>query len=1047
MRSHRNLILIPLLSAAIILTLFLTPGPGFASTYNVNSTSDHTPDGCDLLPGDCTLREAIIAANLNAGPDLITFNINTGTDPGCDATSGVCTILPLTELPALTDDDTTINGYSQPSATPASGATPAALRIVLDGVSAPVAADGLAIWGSGGHLIKGLTIHRFDHGIFLYDGLATGIHVEGCHIGTDYLGIAPMPNTEDGIHLTQTANNNVIGGTTSAARNVISSNGSDGIELEIASTDNQISGNFIGVDASGLLPLGNASAGVRVDGNSSSNTIGGNIAGAGNVISSNGVDGVFLNSSMTRENVISGNIIGLGVDGTTDLGNGQYGITVVNGAHENTIGGTTLEERNIISGNGALGVLIWSLNADDNLIIGNYIGTDSTGSVAIPNFEDGVRISTDAKNNTVGGDTPAERNVISGNGSRGVYLSSGPNTVSGNYIGTNVSGDGAIPNQVGVYINNAGGNTVGGSNPSEGNLISGNSLSGASITGPSATGNEIIGNVIGVNAALNAALGNGSWGVSIGSGATNNSIGSEEPGKRNLISGNQYGITIAGSGTNLNTVAGNYIGTNPNGILPIPNLYGVQIKSGAQNNTIGGEASGAGNLISGNTSEGVLIQDQDTDSNVVCGNTIGLDSTGADPLTNGGNGVEIYNGPDQNVIGGSSSGCRNIISGNTGDGVHITGSSTLGNIVAGNLIGLDTGGTMDMGNGQNGVYITASNSILGGESVGSRNIISGNNQEGILIEWSVADATLVIGNYIGTNESGLGGVGNTYNGVKILGGPTDTEIGGDTLAEGNLISSNGNSGVRVDGSATTGTTISGNIIGANASATAPLANAHNGITVTNGAHNTVIGGDLPAERNILSGNTFRGVSLVGPGTYNNTVKGNFIGTDGTGLGPLGNGSHGVLAVDSANLNTIGPENLIAFNVGDGVSVESALVVTITQNSIHTNGGLGIDLVGSANNSMVAPTITQTSVGSIIIEGLSGHPDATVEVFSNPDNPGEGKTYLGSAPTIAGGFSLTVPCVSDRYLTATATDPTGNTSEFSATFTSTVSCVFLPLIMR
>jgi titin len=241
--------------------------------------------------------------------------------------------------------------------------------------------------------------------------------------------------------------------------------------------------------------------------------------------------------------------------------------------------------------------------------------------------------------------------------------------------------------------------------------------------------------------------------------------------------------------------------------------------------------------------------------------------------------------------------------------------------------------------------------------------------------------------------------------------------------------------------------ISANVIGVNASVTAALANAHNGITVTGGADNTVIGGDLPAERNILSGNTFRGVSLVGPGTNYNTVKGNFIGTDGTGLGALGNGSHGVLAVDGANLNTIGPDNLIAFNVDDGVSVESALVVTITQNSIHTNGGLGINLVGGANNGMVAPTITQTFVGSIVIEGTIAQPDAIVELFSNPDNPGEGKTYLGSVPAIGGVFSLTVPCISDPYLTATATDPGGNTSEFSATFTSTVSCVFLPLIMR
>jgi titin len=1029
------------------MTLFLAPGPGFASTFTVNSTSDHTPDGCDPFPDDCTLREAINAANANAGPDLITFNINAGTDPGCNATSGVCTIQPLLlELPALTDDGTTIDGYSQPGATPASGVTPAALRIVLDGVSAPVAADGLAIWGSGGHLIKGLTIHRFDHGIFLYGGLATGIHVEGCHIGTDYLGIAPMPNNNDGIRFTLAANNNVIGGTSSAARNVISANNSDGIELEVASTDNVILGNYIGVDASGLLPLGNAGTGIYVRDNSSSNTIGGAVTGAGNVISSNGSDGINLNNSSTRGNVISGNIIGLGVDGTTDLGNAQYGIQVVNGADTNTIGGTTSEERNIISGNGASGVLIWTLNADDNLVIGNYIGTDSTGSVAIPNFEDGIRIMTGAKNNTIGGDSAVERNVISGNGSRGVYLGSGPNTVSGNYIGTDLPGSGAIPNVSGVVIQNAAGNIIGGMSAGEGNLISGNSFVGVNILGSSSTANEVVANVIGMNAAGTTAFGNGETGVALGSGANANTVGSGIAGSGNIIVGHTYGVLIMDSGTDSNVVIGNFIGTNAGGNLPFPNDYGVKIDYGAQQNEIGREGSGEGNLISGNAVKGILITGEGTDTNIVCGNIIGLDATGGVPLSNLGSGVEIANGPESTVLGGSS-GCRNIISGNNGDGVYIHGLNTIGNIVSGNIIGLNAGGTVDRGNGQNGVYITASNITVGGENVGARNIISGNNQEGILIEWSVADANRVIGNYIGTNESGLGGVGNTYNGIKIFGGPTNTEIGGDTAAGGNLISGNGNSGVRVDGSATTGTIVSGNAIGVNATRMASLANAHNGITVTNGAHNTVIGGDTPAERNILSGNTFRGISLVGPGTNYNTVKGNYIGTDGTGLGALGNGSHGVLAVDGANLNTIGPDNLIAFNVDDGVSVESALVVTITQNSIHTNGGLGIDLVGSANNSMVAPTITQTSVGSIIIEGLSGHPDATVEVFSNPDNPGEGKTYLGSAPTIAGGFSLTVPRFSDSYLTATATDPSGNTSEFSATFISSVTCVFLPLIMR
>lgn len=150
MRSHRNLILIPLLSAAVVLSLFLAPAPGYASTFTVNTTDDLEDGTCDGV--HCSLREAIKAANFNAGPDIITFNIPVGLDPGCDVTSGVCTIMPLTELPPLTENGTEINGFSQPTATPPSGLTPAALRIVLDGSSGvlPASADGLKIAGSGG---------------------------------------------------------------------------------------------------------------------------------------------------------------------------------------------------------------------------------------------------------------------------------------------------------------------------------------------------------------------------------------------------------------------------------------------------------------------------------------------------------------------------------------------------------------------------------------------------------------------------------------------------------------------------------------------------------------------------------------------------------------------------------------------------------------------------------------------------------------------------------------------------------------------------------
>jgi titin len=903
--------------AALLLLLcfaLVLPGEVQASTFTVTTTADSGPG---------SLRQAILDANSNAGPDEIDFALNPVSDPGCSAVSEVCTIQPTSELPPLTDYGTTIDGYSQAGAEPATASAVAKIRVVLDGSAIITQASGLAINDSGEHLIKGLAIVNFTgNGIYVFGPNAANITIEGCHIGVDYLGTSAAPNGLRGIYLNTSANANVIGGMSPAERNVISGNISAGVELVSDTNENIIRGNYIGTDATGLVDMGNGGTGVYMLQGANANLIGGVSSGAGNVISGNEGDGVTMMHNATSNNQVQGNLIGLAADGVTDLGNTGNGVQIVNGAHNNTVGGATVLARNVISGNGQNGVLIWTSGTDQNLVTGNYIGTNESGTSAVQNDQNGVYLNTGAQNNTIGGDSVGERNLISGNGFYGVHVASPNNVVSGNYIGTHVSGVSAISNQYGIGINNTDSNTVGGSALGEGNLISGNNIGGVMIFGASATGNDILGNLIGVDSSGDVSLGNGAYGISVAGGASNNTIGGAGSYEGNQIAGHTTGVYLTGSGTDTNTVIGNYIGTDGSGELPIPNTNGVKIDLGAQFNEIGGSQPGEGNVISGNDSFGVFLNSEGTQDNTVCGNIIGLNDEGNATLPNGSVGVEIYIGTDANTIGGGTPGCRNIISGNDGPGVRVYGSGTDGNTIS--------------------------------------------------------------GNYIGTDETG----------------------------------------------------------------TSMLSNKNGGVEVSGGATNTIIGGTAPGEGNLISGNTNSGVAIYGSGTTGTQIIANRIGTDQSGMLGVPNLGYGVQVGLGADGNTVGPLNLIAFNNSDGVYVNNTSQVTITENSIHSNSLMGIDLIGTGNDGLPAPTITQVTLGSVTIEGSGAPSNGIVEVFGNPDADGEGKTFLGSTTADgSGAWSLTLACVGDPYLTATATDLTGNTSEFSVPFGSSNRCAFLPLIMR
>lgn len=196
-------------------------------------------------------------------------------------------------------------------------------------------------------------------------------------------------------------------------------------------------------------------------------------------------------------NTVSGNYIGINYDGTAAVGNTQTGIFILN-AHDNTIGGTTAQERNIISGNDFYGVQIFGSDAHHNKVVGNYVGTNAHGTGAVPNGSQGINVWSEAHHNTIGGLTSGERNVISGNNGGGVEIDDGANNngVTGNFIGTAANGYDALPNLVGVFIGSGAHHNVIGFFMGNVNTIAHNTYWGVRIDGAATIANTIIANSI-----------------------------------------------------------------------------------------------------------------------------------------------------------------------------------------------------------------------------------------------------------------------------------------------------------------------------------------------------------------------------------------------------------------------------------------------------------------------------------------------------------------------------------------------------------------------
>ncbi len=345
--------------------------------------------------------------------------------------------------------------------------------------------------------------------------------------------------------------------------------------------------------------------------------------------------------------------------------------------------------------------------------------------------------------------------VINSNSGYGIWVwTSNDNRIQGNLIGLAATGTGPAPNNVGVYVNNSSSSNLIGTDgdasgdAAERNVISGNALQGIEITGSGTNDNVVAGNYIGTDWTGTTAVPN-NVGILIDAGATGNRVGTDGDGsaddaERNIISGNTFGgVAITGDGSQENTVAGNYIGMNVTADAALPNGLGVGVGDLAIANIIGTDGDGQGdaaegNVISGNTTNGVRIYTHFSGGNVIAGNLVGVLPGGVVPLGNGEHGIAIGSGGG-NHVGGQARHEGNVISANAGDGIRImqdAGGTANGNVIEHNYIGTDVSGTLDLGNGGCGVYLGegATSTTVGGEEKVAGNWIAYNAGDGIWVD-------------------------------------------------------------------------------------------------------------------------------------------------------------------------------------------------------------------------------------------------------------------------------------------------------------------------
>ena len=568
-----------------------------------------------------------------------------------------------------------------------------------------------------------------------------------------------------------------------------------------------------------------------------------------------------------------------------------------------------------------------------------YIGIAPDGVTDAGNSSSGVKVSSTG---AVIGAGAGTRNVISGNGGSGIEVDSGGNgaVIRSNRIGTNAAGTAAVPNNVvGIFgtadisSNGAAGVVVGGTTEGLGNLISGNTQGGVNIN----IGTDfwqVQGNFIGTTADGTAALGNGGDGISVA--GVNHFIGFNDANGQNVISGNtNYGINLT-PGANDITIRANFIGTNAAGTAGLgAQKIGVFASAGS-GCVIGGTTGNHRNVISGNSQYGIFMYD-DESSCIISGNYIGINAAGTAAIAND---IGVYLDGTGMVLGGDTAGERNVISGNTGAGVSFRGSS---NKIQGNHIGTNFTGAVARPNGGIGILVSATGGTIGGTAVGERNLISGNSSAGIQFNVDTS-SVLVVGNYIGTNAAGTAALANSGPGVELAG--TNNTLGGNTSAARNLISGNGSHGVVMGG---TGNIVRANYIGTDLTGSLEIGNGSSSYGVRiYAATGGQLGGATVAEGNLISGNA-RGVSLE-EGSTGVVLRNNNIGLNAGMTLALPSHKNGVEVSASGNtIGTAGAGNVISGSSNQGILISRSSGVS----EIGTARISSLDLTSNSESAFIS----------------------------------------------------------------------------------------------
>ncbi len=941
------------------------------STTATRKTGATSYDMTSEFSANYTVVSALIVTNTNdSGAGSLRQAIeNANADPTMDDITfaipgaGPHKIMLLSSLPGLTDDGISIDGTTQSGASCGQLTTGTPHNIRIQ-LDGNNGAANFSLRALAPNItIRGVSVGGFDH-----LGMQIASSGNNVTLECNYIGVAPDGATATPNALDDGTNTALFISSVSNAivrNNVISGNNNDPSDRGLvvsAATDVTITGNIIGLNAAGDSAIPHSGVGITVTLSSAQVTIGGTTAETRNVVSGNGSDGIYITNTSSDVTIL-GNYVGVDRIGTTVIANGDVGIGIAGNSSDVRVGDGTSAGRNIITGNSAFGLDI--VNATDIEISGNYIGLTKS-AVVIGNQDVGVRVTGTSTAAIYG-------NAIAGNTGLAIDLNS--NGVSANDAGDADTGPNDLLNFPVINTITASGST--------------SVMYNVNLDVPANTEGyriEFYKNSTG------DASGHGEGETFLGFVDTG-----DHPGGSINFDGTFTASEAVSSGDIISTTATRKTGASSYDITSEFSANYTVVSALIVTNT---NDSGAGSLRQ-------AIENANADP-TMDDITFAIPNAGPHVITlasalpyitdaditidgatqSGASCGDLWSGtpPVLKVqLNGSTSGGYGLVA--NSDNITIKGLSVVsfasglvslpgatGTQFVCNYMGLNPDGTAS-GNTTSGVIPHGTNTLVGGSNPGDGNVVSGNGSVGFSVGQDVVNFS-ARGNFIGTDPTGLLPRPNGGIGINQFTGGTATW--GDITR--NLISGNGARGILL--SSTTSVTgasgdviIAGNYIGVDRTGNAALPNGSNGIEFPAGSISGVtLGGTTAADRNIISGNGGNGLHIDGTATV--SILGNYIGLGQDGAAVFGNSSDGIFATNATDLvignGSPAGRNVISGNGDDGIELNGATTSTISGNYIGTDATGLLDR-GNFDEGIMLYNSPVAIISDNVISGSSGAP--------------------------------------------------------------------------